>query len=180
MLILAICHVGVAVGAIVLLHVPTGLVVCRCCFHFIIEGLFAAFSIAAFVVVGRWVPAISFTYADYLMLSNFVSRSFALYLLLPALVVWIVAAVCGVAFLFCCWWQCSCKPICYWRYLSWVSVLAHFSVGGVISVFNLGVSFCVLAVFIYVVETFSAGGVIVCVFDLSLFVAGLGLRSVGP
>jgi len=42
------------------------------------------------------------------------------------------------------------------------------------------VSFCVLAVFIYVVETFSAGGVIVCVFDLSLFVAGLGLRSVGP
>jgi len=61
-----------------------------------------------------------------------------------------------------------------------VSVLAHFSVGGVISVFNLGVSFCVLAVFIYVVETFSAGGVIVCVFDLSLFVAGLGLRSVGP
>ncbi len=52
MLILAICHVGVAVGAIVLLHVPTGLVVCRCCFHFIIVGLFAAFSIAAFVVVG--------------------------------------------------------------------------------------------------------------------------------
>jgi len=31
----------------------TGLVVCQCCFHFIIIGLFAAFSIAAFVVVGR-------------------------------------------------------------------------------------------------------------------------------
>jgi len=56
--------------------------------------------------------------------------------------------------------------------------LAYLFVGGVAGVFNIGVCHLVLVVFLYVVEMFTAGGVIVCVVYLLLFVADGGTGSI--